>query len=202
MIKNISRIFLFFSPILFFNAFAGSPDSQLIQILETIKNWTADFEQVLYDDKGNLIHKSKGRVSIAKPNRFRWVQDQQVIVGNGKKIFIYDRDLQQLIIRSIDRAIETTPLAILSGSALALKKGFTIRKVNHRFQLISKNSSTNFLTIDLQFDSKSSLQRMTLADSLDQKTELIFFNIKANGLIKSKDFECIPPKGTDLIQEN
>src|SRR6185436_2973127 len=52
--------------------------------------------------------------------KFRWSYDKpyaQLLVGDGQKVWIYDRDLNQVTIRPFDKTLSSTPAALLSGSS-------------------------------------------------------------------------------------
>ena len=78
----------------------------------------ADFEQKVYDKDGKLVQESKGSFSFQRPGRFRWtyVKPPQVIVGDGERVWIHDRDLNQVTVRRMSKALGSTPAALLAGS--------------------------------------------------------------------------------------
>ena len=54
------------------------------------------FEQRVYDRDRHLSQESKGSFAFQRPGRFRWVYDKpvdQVIVGDGDRVWIYDREI-------------------------------------------------------------------------------------------------------------
>ena len=49
-----------------------------------------------------------GTMQFSRPGKFRWEYDkpyEQLIVGDGGKLWIYDRDLNQVIVRKLDLAL-------------------------------------------------------------------------------------------------
>src|SRR5579859_328493 len=80
----------------------------------------AAFEQRVYDRDGQLMQQSAGRFEFQRPGLFRWTYaapTPQLIVGDGKDVWIYDRDLEQVTVRRMARALGSTPAALLAGSA-------------------------------------------------------------------------------------
>ena len=74
----------------------------------------ADFEQRVYDQSGNLVQKSSGSFEFQRPGLFRWTYAKpmpQLIVGDGKDVWIYDRDLDQVTVRRMAKALGSTPAA-------------------------------------------------------------------------------------------
>src|SRR3954469_24025168 len=77
------------------------------------------FEQKVYDRDRRLSQESKGSFVFNRPGKFRWVYDKpvdQVIVGDGDRVWIYDRGLAQVTVRKLARALGSTPAALLAGS--------------------------------------------------------------------------------------
>src|SRR5262245_56817561 len=87
--------------------------------LRTTQSARADFEQKVYDKSGKLVQESSGSFSFLRPGRFRWtyVKPPQVIVGDGERVWIHDRDLNQVTVRKVARVIGSTPAALLAGSS-------------------------------------------------------------------------------------
>src|SRR5687768_18560666 len=80
----------------------------------------ADFEQKVYDRGGKLTQEAKGSFVFQRPGLFRWVYAKpvdQLIVGDGQRVWIYDRDLNQVTVRKLSNALGSTPAALLAGSA-------------------------------------------------------------------------------------
>src|SRR6185295_4586974 len=78
----------------------------------------AAFQQKVVDRNGRLVQDTKGSFVFQRPGRFRWIYDKpadQVIVGDGLRVWIYDRQLNQVTVRKVERALGSTPAALLSG---------------------------------------------------------------------------------------
>src|SRR5690606_22658350 len=79
----------------------------------------AAFEQKVYDKSGRLVQEAAGSFVFQRPGRFRWVYDKpadQLIVGDGERVWIYDRELNQVTVRGLSSALGSTPAALLAGS--------------------------------------------------------------------------------------
>ena len=79
----------------------------------------ADFDQTVRDRNGKTVQQSKGNFVFQRPGRFRWVYAKpadQLIVGDGERVWIYDKDLNQVTVRKLSRALGSTPAALLAGS--------------------------------------------------------------------------------------
>ena len=75
--------------------------------------------QVVQDKQGQVTERATGTLSISRPNRFRWDYQQpyaQTIVADGRKLWLYDPDLEQVTVRSLEQGLGATPAMLLSGS--------------------------------------------------------------------------------------
>ncbi len=181
---------------------AATPTQQLAQLLQNTSTLQANFVQKIYDESGTVIDQSSGQFILARPNQFRWQvlkPMNQLVVSNGQKIWTYDADLEQVVVKSVGKAIAATPLAILSGDTNALIKDFIITGRGNVYYLHAKQSDTNFTDINLYF-SNNTIVGMTLFDNLGQKTELHFTQLKTNVAVTASDFVFVPPQGVDVVQ--
>src|SRR5207245_6918611 len=86
--------------------------------VRTTHSARADFEQKVYDPNRKLVQESKGSFVLLRPGRFRWVYDKpvdQLIVGDGERVWIYERDLNQATMRKLSKALGLTPAGLLEG---------------------------------------------------------------------------------------
>ncbi|HLP80912.1 MAG TPA: outer membrane lipoprotein chaperone LolA, partial [Nitrosomonas sp.] len=77
----------------------------------------ANFTQTLYDKGARTLQESKGTMQFERPEKFRWTYDkpyEQLIVGNGKLVWFYDQDLNQVTVRQFNIAIGSSPAALLA----------------------------------------------------------------------------------------
>jgi len=79
----------------------------------------AHFAQIIVDKNLKQLQQATGTMQFARPGRFRWEYDkpyEQTIVGDGSRLWIYDKDLNQVTVRKLDKALGSSPAALLSGS--------------------------------------------------------------------------------------
>src|SRR5262245_7129247 len=79
-----------------------------------------DFEQKVVDRNKKTVQEAKGTFVFQRPGKFRWVYARpadQVIVGDGERVWIHDRELNQVTVRRMAKALGSTPAALLAGSA-------------------------------------------------------------------------------------
>jgi outer membrane lipoprotein carrier protein len=163
------------------------------------------FSQQVFSRKGKMIQSSTGDISLSRPGKFRWVYktpDPQTIVGNGKNIWIYDEDLEQVTIKPMSSALASAPIAILTRKQSADAQ-FHVQPIAHNaagldwFKLTPRNKSKDFRFIEIGLD-KQGMRQMIMHDQLGQKT-VIQLNAKTNVPISGSTFFFKIPQGVDVI---
>ena len=80
------------------------------------KDLQASFTQTVYNKRGEET--SKGQMWVAKPGKFYWdyqSPNPQKIISNGKKVYHYDIDLEQISIRGRDELVGDVAVELLNG---------------------------------------------------------------------------------------
>ena len=178
---------------------------QLRAFVDGARTGTATFRQVVTGQSGRVPQTSSGTFAFARPGKFRWSYDKpyaQLLVGDGDKLWIYDRDLNQVIVKKLDRALGATPASLLAGS----------NEFERNFVLINGGSAdgVDFVeakpkSVDAGFDRirigfKDNLPRtMELHDTFGQVTQLSFESFERNPSIDPALFRFSPPPGADVI---
>ena len=174
--------------------------------LDSLEALSAQFVQVVQDKAGDVTDRASGTLSIARPNRFRWDYREpysQTIVADGKKLWLYDPDLEQVTVRSLEQGLGATPAMLLSGSG-DVGDAFTAGPVEQRqdrtwCRLLPKQNGSDFEKVSLAFDRKGELAAMELVDKLGQTTTIQFSAVKRPRRLDDALFNFVPPKGADVI---
>jgi len=191
---------------LFLFSLSVQANETLDNFLNGFQSLQANFTQTLYDEKGEILEVSRGEVYLQRPGRFRWqYQDpyQQLIVANGKHIWIYDQDLEQVTIKDFDVDTQNTP-ALLLSSERPISDFFTVHDLpnstnnEQQIKLLPKSQDAQFSTMQLLFDGQS-LNRLHVQDKLGQTSVIAFTQQQQNPVLNSDLFEFTPPEGIDLI---
>src|SRR3990167_1150475 len=186
-------------------AFAEDAGESLVQKLNSIKTLRAQFTQVI-NAKHKKLTNSKGKMLIKRPLRFRFETNDpsQILTANGKEVYIYDKDLEQVTIKPQAKALRGTPALFLSESNDNLRQDFVINKENKRdneiYHLRAKSSQPTFTKMDLIFKGPV-LQGILLEDQLGQLTELTLKDVQQNQTIRDTAFQFKAPRGIDVIRE-
>jgi outer membrane lipoprotein carrier protein len=171
------------------------------------KTATARFEQQVFDRAGKVVERAAGTFAFARPGRFRWVYEKphrQVLVGDGSKLWIHDPDLNQVTVKRIDKAISSTPAALLAGKD-DITALFTLRDAGTAdglswVEALPKAQDTGFERVRLGLSGKN-LAAMELQDQLGGRTMLRFSDLKANVPVPPDTFKFTPPPGADVLED-
>ena len=202
----MARLFLLIVAFLPAVAGAAGVDS-LKALLEQTTTARAHFAQMVLDKNLKMLQQATGTMQFSRPGKFRWEYDkpyEQVIVGDGSKLWIYDKDLNQVTVRRLDRALGASPAALLAGSN-EIEKSYTLISLGNQegldwLEAVPKTQDTAFEKIRLGF-SKSGLEAMELRDQFGQITVIKFSTLERNTKVSPEAFRFTPPKGADVISE-
>lgn len=178
---------------------------RLERFMQGLKSLEVEFVQTLQDSRGQTIEKSSGTLAIQRPNQFRWdylKPHAQVIVSDGTRLWLYDRDLEQVTTRRLEQSLAGTPASLLAGSDDP-RKSFEVERVEEVrgwtfVDLAPKRADTDFKKVRLGLRSEQ-LGSMELTDKLGQTTLLEFSKFKRNPPLPVTRFQFTPPKGVDVI---
>ncbi len=189
----------------------GIAGAASVDALKSLLNQTttakARFAQVVIDRNGKTLQQASGTMEFARPGRFRWEYVkpyEQTIVGDGSRLWIYDKDLNQVTVRKLDRALGASPAALLAGSN-EIEKSYALTAAGSEggldwLEAVPKTQDTAFERIRLGL-SKSGLEAMELKDQFGQTTLIKFSDLQRNVKIPPESFRFTPPKGADVISE-
>ena len=187
---------------------AGASSVEALKsLLEQTTTARARFAQMVLDKNMKTLQQVTGTMQFSRPGKFRWEYDkpfEQTIVSDGKQLWLYDKDLNQVTIRRLDRALGSSPAALLAGSN-EIEKSYTLTSVGSQegldwLEAMPKTQDTAFEKVRLGFG-KSGLEAMELRDQFGQITVIKFSTIERNAKIPQEAFRFTPPKGADVISE-
>ncbi len=196
-------------PLLFALALPAWADAQtrLSQFVSQTKALKANFSQTVLDRNGRKTQESSGTLFFSRPGKFRWVYQKpyaQLLVGDGKKLWIYDEDLDQVTVRKLDAALGDSPAALLAGEN-DIEKRFQLKETRGSdgldwVEATPKSKEGSFEMVRLGFKGDA-LQAMELKDNFGQTTLLRFTNLVRNPSLGSSLFRFSPPKSADVISD-
>ena len=187
-------------------SFAGAIE-QLHGFIEQTRSARASFTQSVVDVDGVNLQDSSGVVEFSRPGKFRWLYREpfeQLLVGDGSNLWIYDKDLSQVTTRKLGRALGSSPAALLAGSD-DVERYFSIEAAGKtgRFEWLEarpNDKDSLFERVRMGFNADT-LHIMELYDHFGQKTVIRFSNFKRNPDFSAGTFSFTPPPGVDVVTE-
>ncbi len=181
------------------NAFFSAKGALRAEFVQTVQGATFSQPKV-----------SRGVLMMQRPGKFRWdyrAPYPQLILADGKHLWIYDEDLAQVVVKPLDAALGDTPALLLSSEGLSsgsLQQNFFITELSESLdglywvQLLPRATESNFQEMMLGFGERH-ISKMILVDGFGQRTELAFSNVESNAKLPVDSFVFVPPKGVDVI---
>lgn len=161
----------------------------------------------MMDGSAKVSNSSTGTFVFARPGKFIWTYQkpyEQLLQADGEKLYIYDKDLNQVTIRRLGDALGSSPAAILFGSN-DLEKNFTLKDAGTKdglewLEATPKTKDTTFDRIGIGLKDGVP-QAMELRDSFGQVSLLSFKKFERNPPLAPEHFKFVIPKGADVFQQ-
>jgi outer membrane lipoprotein carrier protein len=206
---------------------AAQAPTPLDRYLEHLKTLRVTFLQTVADAQGAEVGRSSGTLIVERPGKFRWeIHPQpvpaaaaapqgaaggrggpeaggQVMVSDGRNLWYFDRDLEQVTVRPVTAALAATPAMLLSGN-VDVRQHFTEKDIGTREGLEwvyvePRSAQADFKSALFGFDRQGALQRMILEDRLGQIVTIIFKEVEVNVPVPAQALTFTPPPGADVI---
>ncbi len=179
--------------------------SSLNDFFAHTRNFSAHFSQSQFDADKKLIQRSHGNIQVERPDKFRLQYMKpyaQLYIADGKKLWSYDEDLEQIVVKPQTDALQNSPAMVLSSLKL-LRDNYQVSHQGKKqgvdwYRLKPKQNDAGFEAVFLAFKNNK-LTKMELLDSFGQTTRLEFSDMKVNIPLTDKTFKFTPPKGVDII---
>lgn len=193
--------------VLFANLALADGVSSLRDFFNNTSSMRAQFSQVVNDKQGRKEQEVEGTMQLQRPNKFRWDYKkpyEQQIVSDGKQVFLFDADLQQVTIRELSKTLGSSPAALLAGGE-AVEKSFTLKNATRKDGLtwvlaLPKDKDSGFDRVLLGFKAKE-LRKMEMYDSFNHVTHITFSEVERNPVLQDATFLFATPKGADVVGE-
>jgi outer membrane lipoprotein carrier protein len=187
--------------ILFINLLNNTPVIQATVVQSTYKYFTH------IQEEKRLLQRVNANFFFKHPLKFNWqVQDdfKQQIVSNGDMSWLYEPDIEQVIIKKIkDYNLAQTPILLLGSSLEKIVKEFHVsleqKLQKERFTFISKQADSMFRKILITFDA-GLIHLIQVYDNLSNLTEIVFTEVKKLKDLPDSHFNFIVPEGVEVIR--
>jgi len=186
---------------------AATGPEQMRRFLDSVTTLQAQFEQSVLNEQKSAASRAQGTFYLKRPNQFRWdysEPESQQIVADGRQIWLYDPDLEQVSVTFQRKALNGTP-AMLLISGEPVEKAFEVIDIGNSqgldwVELIPRDEESQFIRILLAF-TNDELRRMEMADKFGQTTRFQFYNIEHNPAFASTFFQFERPDNVDLYNQ-
>ncbi|MEK8049042.1 outer membrane lipoprotein chaperone LolA [Ideonella sp. DXS22W] len=190
--------------------FAGAAQADAVDTLREfvrdVKSARAQFTQTVSSPDGAKKKTSSGSFAFQRPDRFRFSYDkpyQQLIVGDGAKVWLFDADLNQVSVRPAEKAVSGTPAALLAGAGL--ERDFTLKAqpaADGIEWVLATPKAAEGTVKQLRVGFKGrELAALEITDSFGQRSLLQFSAVQQGVALPADTFRFEPPKGAELMQQ-
>lgn len=171
-----------------------------------MRSASAAFVQTVSSADGARRKSSSGRFDFARPDRFRFDYRkpfEQVIVGDGTRLWLHDVDLNQVTVRPLKGLLGSAPAALLAGATL--ERDFELKALPARDGLewaeaSPKQADATLRALRVGFKGRT-LAALEIEDAFGQRSRLDFSEVVANPKLGDDLFRFVPPKGVDVIEQ-
>lgn len=178
----------------------------LKEFVRDVRSGRAEFTQTVVSPDGARRKNSAGSFEFARPNRFRFSYTkpfEQLIVGDGQKVWIFDADLNQASSRKLSDALSSTPAALLAGGALDKDFDLVAQPAKDGLEWVlatPKAKDGSFQSMRVGFRGKE-LAAVEILDGFGQRSFLQFSGFAPNPAITAERFQFKPAAGVDVIEQ-
>ena len=187
-------------------AHAASAVDQLKTFVTSTRSAKGEFTQRILKN-GRPPQVSSGTFAFTRPGKFRWTVTkpfEQVLVADGQNLWIYDKDLNQVTVRTLNDALGESPAAILFGGN-DLDKRFVVTEAGQRdgvewFDAVPRNKESTFERVSIGMRNGVP-EAMELRDAFGQVSVLQFQGFMRNIDVPTDSYVFVPPKGADVLKQ-
>jgi outer membrane lipoprotein carrier protein len=189
---------------------SGLAQADAVQALKDfvreVKSGRASFSQTVTAPDGKRKKTSSGTFEFQRPNLFRFQYQkpfEQLIVGDGQKVWTFDADLNQASSRRIGQALAGTPAALLAGGNI--EKDFELKAQPTEGGLdwvlaLPRQAEGNIQQLRVGFKGRE-LAALEVLDAFGQRSLMQLSQLQTNVAIGADRFRFEVPKGVDLLEQ-
>lgn len=178
---------------------------------ESLQTFEADFVQETPHKEEEImgVELRTGHVVLKRPGKLYWHyrksgHEPQTIVVDGRALWLWDPELEQVTVQPLEKVIKDLPLNWLLY-AYPLEMRFSVRTLGEKgglswFELIPKKD-TYFQAMEVGLDKDNVLRQLNFYQSHNRVTRLKFSHVRINEPVDDSLFHFIIPQGADLVGE-
>ena len=201
MPHQINFVFLAFL-LLIWPSDSRASDSRefLIQSLEKVESLQSFFEQT----RSGSDEKFSGQLLFQKPNLFRMEIGSpvsQTIISDGEYLWVYDKDLEQVIVSHLTNSLSEMPFMRLLSEPRDFLMGSEIVNLSQnekRFRISVKENENPLEFVDLDF-TDGLISRVFVASRIGEPLEVFFNQMSLLEFLPKKNFIFVYPENINPI---
>ncbi len=202
----MKNLFLFLTITLIkINFLFAQPSSDLSILLNKNESFQGSFNQIVFDNQGQIIEEANGKVIFKKPHFFKWIYKkphQNQIISDGEIIYIYDPDLSQVIMSQFSQSNSNNPSLIFFQKNIEKFFKVTTKSIDGElwYRCQSLSDDADYESLELKFDSQGKVLAMNIIDRLKNKILVNFEDIQTNVKINEATFLFNVPENVEIIK--
>ena len=173
---------------------------QLKVKLAELKTYQANFTQTVVDIENTVLQQANGRIVLQQPNNLYWElfePNESVLLADGTNIWNVDPFLEQVVVYGADSALENNPLILLTDPDSSKWQEFEVSQSDNQFVITQKELNGGIESLRLVFNGDT-LVELESVDGQQQKSLLLFSEIKQNNSLPKDTFIFVKPDGYEL----
>ena len=185
---------------------ASSSENSLRVALSSLKHMHARFLRIETSALSPESRLSQGDIWISVPGKFRWDlegEGAQSIIADGRTLWIYDKEVEQITAYDQNQALNDSPALLLSNPDSLEKFAITATQGKGGgdwYKLTPKAANFLFDEIRLKIANNRTQQLVIIKYDQSRETTLRFQYQQFNQPLPSELFQFIPPDGVDIIE--
>ena len=182
--------------------------SELNSLLRDLDTLSAEITQLIIEPDGELLEESQILLHVKRPDGFYWETISpfpELLVTNGRKLWNYQPDLEQVVIEDWDPNQSELAAQLLYGQTESLAEDYYVVVVNSEqaqtFELRPKSADSLYEVITISF-LRDILDRIYIQNNNGERTAWQFTNSRINLPLADDLFEFTPPSGIEVVNNS
>lgn len=192
---------------------SNTAKTNLMTKLSKLAFFSANFEQKILTEQGELLQKGTGTLAISKPNLVNWqtqTPDETLIISDGNTLWFYDPFIEQASAYSLAQSIHNTPILLLTSDEPSLWQQYQVTEQEstenlQRFVVTPfdqnsqiKRLTLSFTTADVAKDNDSQLKEFSFQDATGQVSQINLSSFNSTVKPEQALFKFSLPEGVRL----